>query len=137
MPKIQSTRLFSAVLVILGVAHFARAASPPQPVEVKGGFGCVTFSDYWNAIGTYCSLRNRVLNIVTARFSADYFVHSAGQRLQGKAGPVNTHAAERASIVEHQNVAARQCFSKRQPEAPQVHLRQHLACVPCLYPTID
>jgi len=30
MPKIQSTRLFSAVLVILGVAHFARAASPPQ-----------------------------------------------------------------------------------------------------------
>jgi hypothetical protein len=71
MPKIQSTRLFSAVLVILGAAHFARAASPPQPVEVKGGLGCVTFSDYWNSIGIYGSLRNRVLNIVTARFSAD------------------------------------------------------------------
>jgi BNR repeat protein len=42
MPKIlESTHLLSAVLAILAVAHFGRAASPPQPVEVKGGMGYV------------------------------------------------------------------------------------------------
>ena len=78
MPKIQSTRLFSAVLVILGVAHFARAASPPQPVEVKGGLGYVARLSDGRLIAVHGECRPRekwddasIAQPVFGRFSSD------------------------------------------------------------------
>ena len=78
MRKIQSTRLFSAVLVILGVAHFARAASPPQPVEVKGGLGYVARLSDGRLIAVHGECRPRekwddasIAQPVFGRFSSD------------------------------------------------------------------
>src|SRR5512134_1886767 len=79
MPKIlESTRLLTTVLAILTVAHVARAAGPPQPVEVKGGLGYVARLADGRMIAVHGECRPRekwddtsIAQPVFGRFSGD------------------------------------------------------------------
>ena len=78
MKILESTRLFSALLAMLVVAHFAWAASPPQPIEVMGGLGYVARLTDGRLIAVHGECRPRekwadasIAQPVFGRFSSD------------------------------------------------------------------